>query len=411
MFSILSKKMEVAVTSTAKHLGIGHAGNPADFGGIVRIEVVVDQAVSEGGELSVYREGDESAAVVLGNVSAGEVVPVGVHFILLPNGVNRLVFMLREASGLVSVATHDLTVENVGSLAEETATLMRAAGSPLFFVGPCDSTVYPYGKHVAWFDRPDAKDHIRKLQERGEISAEEAAHLAHFVDKGFLMVEGLIDDKLVDSVNGEIDAAIAEGYQGYKLGSSQRIEHLHLSRPNMRKLWLDARHRRYADLIFGVQSRPCQTLTYVFGSQQDEHQDLIHLTPFPAGYMCGVWIALQDVVADSGELVVYPGSHREPRVYLQGTGCAKVKGNWQEFGEKVCSIWAAMTHRYEKFIYRPKKGTVLIWHENLLHAGSVRLDQSLERRSVVIHSFADGAAVYYDSTGLNGSAARRELLV
>jgi ectoine hydroxylase-related dioxygenase (phytanoyl-CoA dioxygenase family) len=52
-------------------------------------------------------------------------------------------------------------------------------------------------------------------------------------------------------------------------------------------------------------------LTYVFGSQQEAHQDTIHLTPFPAGYMCGTWIALQDVVPDSGELIVYPGNHRE----------------------------------------------------------------------------------------------------
>lgn len=35
----------------------------------------------------------------------------------------------------------------------------------------------------------------------------------------------------------------------------------------------------------------------------------------------------------------------------------------------------------------------MIWHENLLHAGSIRLDQGLERHSVAIHSFADGASL------------------
>jgi hypothetical protein len=40
----------------------------------------------------------------------------------------------------------------------------------------------------------------------------------------------------------------------------------------------------------------------------------------------------------------------------------------------------------------------------------MRKDQSLERRSIVIHSFADGAIAYYDSTGLHGSAVRREAL-
>jgi hypothetical protein len=74
----------------------------------------------------------------------------------------------------------------------------------------------------------------------------------------------------------------------------------------------------------------------------------------------------------------------------------------------VLTQWAEILERYETLVYRPKKGTVLVWHENLLHAGSVRKDSSLERRSIVIHSFADGAVAYYDSTGLCGSAVRRE---
>ena len=54
----------------------------------------------------------------------------------------------------------------------------------------------------------------------------------------------------------------------------------------------------------------CQTLTYVNGSEQNAHQDSIHLTPYPNGFMCGVWVALEDVQENSGELFVYPGSHR-----------------------------------------------------------------------------------------------------
>jgi len=220
----------------------------------------------------------------------------------------------------------------------------------------------------------------------------------------------LIDEPLVDAVNAEIDDAVSKKYQNYQPGSSQRIEHLHMHYPHVRQLWLDVRHRRYADLIFGGRARPCQTLTYVYGSQQDAHQDTVHLTPFPAGYMCGTWIALQDVQPDSGELVVFPGSHRERRIYMGDVRCAKVNGDWSEFIDKVCSVWMDISKKYEPFVYRPKKGTVLIWHENLLHAGSVRIDASLERRSIVIHSFADGALAFYDSTGLAGTAvARKEL--
>jgi hypothetical protein len=30
-------------------------------------------------------------------------------------------------------------------------------------VGPCDSTMYAYQAHTAWFDRPDADEHIGGL--------------------------------------------------------------------------------------------------------------------------------------------------------------------------------------------------------------------------------------------------------
>jgi hypothetical protein len=408
MFSFLRKNEPALKTKRADHLSLTSVGDPANLGGIVRVGLKVSADAKQGGTLKATAAGVETA---LGPVEPGQALSIGVHFHLLPNGQQLATFELSEPDGSVSSVEATITVDHAPGLADETARLLREGGTPMFFVGPCDSRMYPYGRHIAWFDRPDAGDHIARLLGRGEINEAEAVQLGKFVEQGFLVLEGLIDDELVDAVNAEIDNAIASGYQGYKHGSSQRIEHLHMHYPNVRKLWLDKRHRRFANLIFGATARPCQTLTYVFGSQQDAHQDLVHLTPFPAGYMCGTWIALQDVVPDSGELVVYPGSHRERRVYLADVDCKKVSnGDWSEFGRTICAEWADMTTRYEPFVYRPKKGTVLIWHENLLHAGSVRKDGSLERRSIVIHSFADGAVAYYDSTGLIGSAAPRWIL-
>lgn len=120
--------------------------------------------------------------------------------------------------------------------------------------------------------------------------------------------------------------------------------------------------------------------------------------------MCGVWTALEDVQANSGELVVFPKSHRLPRVYMKDAGATKVTGDWTEFGETVVSIWTEhLQPNAEKFrreVYRPKAGTVLIWHENLIHAGSVRKDKAISRRSIVGHDFARGLVVYYDSSGM-----------
>ncbi|AKK25044.1 hypothetical protein MB84_30295 (plasmid) [Pandoraea oxalativorans] len=343
----------------------------------------------------------------------GENIEFNVHTHLLNDGPHEL-SVSAPGQGLWGNggASAEFSVANDSALARQVAKLLADSNAPALFPGSCDSAFYPYDADdaTAWFDRPDAHAHIARLLAEGEIDATEAAALRDFVNNGFMVLEGLIDDALVAHVNREIDHAVETDYRGYQYGTSQRIEHMHMSYPEMRKLWLDRRHLRFADLIFNGRARPCQTLTYVFGSQQEAHQDTIHLTPFPAGYMCGIWIALQDVQEDSGELVVYPGSHREPRVYLRDAGCTKVKSDWSEFGAKVVPIWRDMTSRYEPFVYRPTKGTVLIWHENLLHAGSVRRDMSRPRRSVVIHTFADGAIGYYDSTGMAASAVELQEL-
>jgi ectoine hydroxylase-related dioxygenase (phytanoyl-CoA dioxygenase family) len=124
-------------------------------------------------------------------------------------------------------------------------------------------------------------------------------------------------------------------------------------------------------------------------------------------------MALEDVQPGSGELEVYPGSHRLPRLYMNDAGARKVTdGNWAEFSDKVGRRWENLRDhgQFKSMVYRPQRGTVLIWHENLMHAGGRRLDRSLSRRSIVTHNFAEGALVYYDSTGSIGYTFGRDAI-
>jgi hypothetical protein len=327
----------------------------------------------------------------------------GIHLHLLNKGKHSIVFLLMKNDGAEIVLSENIIKLPEGNkLHNQIRESMVANKTPLIFEGLCDSSFYPYSnkKITPWFDKPNAQAYINNLFLSKKINDNESRHLEEFVKNGFVILENLIDDDLINLVNIDINDCVNKGYQGYKYGSSQRLEHLHLHYPNVKKLWLDKRHRRIVDLIFGFTSVPCQTLTYIFGSQQDVHQDLIHLTPFPAGYMCGTWIALQDISENSGELVVYPGSHRAKRLYMKDTGADKVINDYSQFADKVLPIWHSLSERYTPLIYKPKKGTVLIWHENLLHGGSLRLDQNLERRSFVIHSFAEGCVAFYDTSGL-----------
>ena len=110
------------------------------------------------------------------------------------------------------------------------------------------------------------------------------------------------------------------------------------------------------------------------------------------------------------------GPGREPTLadligQLTGDLAALVRKEAQlaraEFGEKVVGRWESMIREsgVKPVPYLAKPGQILVWHENLMHAGSVRRDPSLSRRSVVTHHFADGALAYYDSSGMAGILA------
>jgi hypothetical protein len=337
--------------------------------------------------------------------------PVTVHTHALANGPHSLAIAVRTDEGRFASAQTRVEIANPGPLADKVRASMRDFGTPLAFAGPCDSSYYDYSDDSLrpWFDRPDAEQHIVALLQSGRIVESEAEMLRTFVRDGYLVIKGAVPDDLVDRALTDIDRAVAEGYQGYRFGDSTRLEHMHGKFAAIRELWLLPRVHEVVGLLFDEISEPCQSLVYVFGSQQDAHQDTVHLTPFPAGYMCGIWVALEDVRPESGELVVYPGSHRVGPLYMKGSNCAKVKGDWTQFGQTVVRQWDGLLQDggFTQMPYMASRGDVLIWHSDLMHAGTVRKDKSLSRRSMVTHSFARGSLVYYDSTGEAGSSFAR----
>jgi len=332
---------------------------------------------------------------------------LALHGCLLPDGPTRLRLEVRSTRGAILAArTLEVRLRNRGAVADLARESLRRAGVPLVVDGECDSGAYDYADAslIAWFDRsPEAVEvHLQDLEAAG-ATADEIAALRHFVEEGYLEIPDVLGTEHLARLNAALDDAVARKVEGYEWGSSQRMHNLHIDYPAIRELWLHPKILRMLDLIFEAPARPCQSLTYVFGSQQEYHQDTIHLTSFPAGRMCGVWTALEDVQPDSGELVVFPKSHRLPRLYMRTAQIAKVQDDWSEFGAKAVAAWTDLLGgRFARRTYRPKAGTALIWHENLMHGGCPRQDMDKSRRSIVGHYFAEGAVVYYDSSGLPG---------
>lgn len=226
-----------------------------------------------------------------------------------------------------------------------------------------------------------------------------------FSRDGYLVVKNLFSSYEIDSAAMHLDTACGQAFDGYQEGSSARVRLLHLQNGGIQQIFKNQRLRRHLQNMFGVEMIPCQTLSYRYGSQQGPHSDFVHLTSYPQNLMCGVWIALEDVRPGSGELSYFVGSHKEKRLTRGDYEMAPiVNGDYSPFIGTFDSDWKAIAKRHKEERAYLKKGDVLIWDGNLIHAGNPRENLSLTRKSVVLHFFAKGSACYYDATAEIGFA-------
>lgn len=298
-----------------------------------------------------------------------------------------------------------LLVENDTALALQVAADLSQYGTPTIFGRVVDSSLFPYqrGQARAWFDESEPTDAALSFVEAPDL---EGAH-RHLERWGFCILPERLSGELIQQFRKELFEAIASGAITHVPGSSERIHHAHRL-PAGRAIWLYPPVLEFLKSHFRDAPCACQTLTYIHGSEQGAHQDTIHLTPYPSGFMCGVWIALEDVQADSGELFVYPGSHKTPRLRARDLGLEKVDQDYSSYTIFDAAIQNLLKDGgYERVEYRPKAGQVLVWHENLIHGGSPRRNRELTRLSIVSHYFAKGAVSYYDG---RGEAAALEIL-
>ncbi|MCZ7629320.1 MAG: phytanoyl-CoA dioxygenase family protein [Microthrixaceae bacterium] len=148
-------------------------------------------------------------------------------------------------------------------------------------------------------------------------------------------------------------------------------------------------HRRIMTELEGLYGRrpiPFQTLNIAHGTQQRLHADSVHFDSVPSGWMCGAWVALEDVGADQGPLVLVPGSHRvAPTVFdevAERPSGFDMAAYETALGERLAS---AATEEFHA-----SAGDVVIWHADLAHGGATVKDPASSRWSQVTHYFFDG---------------------
>ncbi len=155
--------------------------------------------------------------------------------------------------------------------------------------------------------------------------------------------------------------------------------------------------------LYGRNPIPFQTLNFPVGTQQNTHSDTIHFHSFPQRWMCGVWVALEDINKECGPLHYYPGSHRLPTLTMEDVGVTLA----DEFDDKDRTKISKIYEKYEiaikelieisgieKQILCIEKGDLLIWSANLLHGGEPIVKQGSTRFSQVTHYYFEGCRYY-----------------
>jgi hypothetical protein len=274
---------------------------------------------------------------------------------------------------------------------------------------------FPEAGPFPWLDRPGAEAEIAKRETAATLTAQEAEQLRSWRINGYLILDKLVEDDLLDEVWTAYQSAIDNGtiqLQPEQISSDDpwpgRCLDPHLKVPEICPVMRHPKILRWIHLLMDRPPAPFQTITCHKGSQQGVHSDSIHMTTYPLGYLTAAWIAFEDIHPDSGPLVYYPGSHRLPYVFSRDLGIDE--NNFRENGYKAytelyepCIQGIIRERELEPHHFMAKKGDVLIWHANLLHGGSPRKNPRLSRRALVCHYFVEGAVCYHD---LSASEAR-----
>jgi hypothetical protein len=148
--------------------------------------------------------------------------------------------------------------------------------------------------------------------------------------------------------------------------------------------------------VYGRAAFPFQTLNFPVGTQQHLHSDSIHFSSIPERFMCGVWLAMEDIHPDAGPLTYLPGSHKWPIVSNAMIG-RRGFGNRDQLAQSPFErAWEALVSAcgQQQEVFLARKGQALIWAANLLHGGSHQNNPTLTRWSQVTHYYFDNC-IYY----------------
>ena len=258
------------------------------------------------------------------------------------------------------------------------------------------------------------------------------SQIESFERDGYLIVDDPCSPDLVDAVATEFDERFRDkfhpgpkhmrdgvlyathknvrgGYHWQRIMDAWRIS------DSARAMALEPNVLSLLEGLYDRKPRAFQTLNFPVGTQQPAHSDSMFFSADPPRFMCGVWVALEDMDMENGPLVYYPGSHKLPTPSLdlvereigEHIDSSSFKGvdELRRERNRQYSIYCRHlieTKGLERAYGTIRKGQAVIWSSNLLHGGSPQADPSRTRHSQVSHYLFEDVRLHRPSWSENG---------
>jgi hypothetical protein len=227
-----------------------------------------------------------------------------------------------------------------------------------------------------WFMSPFLD---RELAQRG-LDPETEELVRRYAERGYLILDDVgVDDSAVENAVTEL-APLHDG------GAYNRVMDAWTVSEAVRSIATDDRITGLLQTLYGRRPIPFQTLNFRRGSQQETHSDSYHFHSYPKHFMCGVWVALEDIDETNGPVHYYPGSHRLPDYEFL---CPGRDAEMLRFVQGVIDSYGLVKEQATL-----RRGQALIWAANLLHGGDAVTDPDSTRLSQVTHYYFDDCSYY-----------------
>ncbi len=245
-----------------------------------------------------------------------------------------------------------------------------------------------------WTDAEDALDEAVGRMATGQVSAETADLLHHWIRYGYVILPHALPAALIDPAAAVLRAAFAGSLPGARFDcpaispyglvpwapalhtQPARAMDLHWLSAPVRELLFTPPVRQFVELVFGRTVLASRSHGVLHGFPQDYHRDVTTVPfsmPLRSVACC---IALDR--SDAGLVTYFPGSHKLPAQLFGGSrhsvGEARRVLPRRALLEAEKEQEAALALQLRESClpaqeFRPRKGDVLIWHPALVHGG------------------------------------------